>query len=116
MRPCGKEIPLAHKFIPIIIIVILGAFIARVYHARYARFWIASLLSAASTGIVWVLGTAVFISIVSATEGWRGLSDLPYALKAFAASSLVALVPSLLVGNVYRQARISTSMMCERDK
>jgi len=99
---------MAHTLIPISIVVGLGAVSALAYHLRYIRYWPATFLVALTAGVIWMFGTLVFLKIAAPSEAWQGWRDLPYALGAFVVTSLVALLPAMLVGCAVRRARGTT--------
>jgi len=96
---------MAHTLVPIAIVVGLGAVSALPYHLRCTRYWPATFLAALTAGVIWAFGTLVFLQIAAPSEGWRGWSDVPDALEAFVVTSLVALLPAMLVGYICRNAR-----------
>ena len=94
-----------NPLVPSFVVVGLGAVSASTYHLRCTRYWPATLLAALTAGAVWMFGALFFVQIAVPSEGWQGWSDLPYALEAFVVTSLVALLPAMLVGYAVRIAR-----------
>jgi hypothetical protein len=81
-----------NTFLPLAIIVGLGALAGLVCHRRSARFWAASLVAAGIAAILWGLGVYLLLWLTAPNE--LGPPLLGPVLFTF----LTALVPAALVG------------------
>ena len=91
--------------LPIVILLLLGTAIAYFMHKCCAHFWRATIISAVSTGLIWVIGFLILIRVTAPAEGWMGWSSLGPALSAFILTSLIALAPAWLVGLALHSVR-----------